>query len=72
LTVYRKQKCIQSVFKQKYPSNKYTCLVEPVGAKLDTVIDTAFLGRVGEVEPGASALAGIIYRFSEIHVSLQS
>ncbi len=25
------------------------------------VIDTAFLGRVGEVELGASALAGIIY-----------
>jgi len=25
------------------------------------VIDTAFLGRVGEVELGASALAGVLY-----------
>lgn len=32
-----------------------------VAQTLIQVVDTAFLGRVGEVELGASALAGIVY-----------
>ena len=36
-------------------------LLSLLAQNLIQVIDTAFLGRVGEVELGASALAGIIY-----------
>ncbi len=39
----------------------YPILLSLVAQNIIQVVDTAFLGRVGEVELGASALAGVIY-----------
>ena len=40
----------------------YPCLISLVMEQLIGMTDTAFLGRVGEVELGASAIAGVYYR----------
>ena len=39
----------------------YPILLSLVAQNLIQVIDAAFLGRVGEIELGASALAGVVY-----------
>ena len=39
----------------------YPCLISLVMEQLIGMTDTAFLGRVGEVELGASAIAGVYY-----------
>lgn len=39
----------------------YPILISLVVQNLINITDTAFLGRVGEIELGASALAGVYY-----------
>ncbi len=61
------QKCPKSLRVFKVYSNKHITkislpiLFSLLAQNIIQVIDTAFLGRVGEVELGASALAGIVY-----------
>lgn len=46
----------RSIWKLSYP-----IILSLIAQNLITVIDTAFLGRVGEVELGASAIGGLFY-----------
>jgi len=54
--------CLESVPSYRNIWNiSYPIILSLVAQNLITVIDTAFLGRVGEVELGASAIGGLFY-----------
>ena len=46
----------------------YPILISLLMEQMIGMTDTAFLGRVGEVELGASAIAGVFYRSEERRV----